>query len=233
MFERVRPAAPDEATVARIREATRARLRSASDEPWPAVRRLRGGWRRAGWRRPAIAAAVVGFATAAVAVLASGGAPSAHLETVTTSAWTVRANADGTVTLTLKDDANLPKLQQTLRADGINAVVRKIDLVWRNYLGRWMLAPVCDDEITNLAPLAVQQAVVQPLGARWVRTGDGVEINGYTTTYTIHPASMPRGSLLYISATGRTTGMIGGGPFVLSDGTLPVCVPWRIAEHQA
>ena len=89
------------------------------------------------WRRPLL---VGGLSTAAAAagavaalVLASGPgtvpgqqATAGRSRTVVTAAWTVREDAGGAVRIYLREYANPAGLQQALRADGVNAIVRSI-----------------------------------------------------------------------------------------------------------
>jgi hypothetical protein len=58
-------------------------------------------------------------------------ATAGHTRTVVTTAWTVREDASGTVTIYLQQYADPAGLQQTLRADRINAIVRQIPAVLR------------------------------------------------------------------------------------------------------
>ena len=91
---------------------------------------------RARRRIPALAGALTAAAaaTAAAALVLTSGpgavpgqqATAGHIRTVVTAAWTVREDADGTVTVYLRQYANPAGLQQTLQADGINAIVRPL-----------------------------------------------------------------------------------------------------------
>jgi hypothetical protein len=191
------------------------------------------GSRRASqrWRRPALAggmAAAAAATAAAALVLASGPgeAPGQHgtagdTRTVVTAAWTVREDADGTVTIYLRQYANPAALQQTLQADGINAIVRPIPSASRT-LGKGTITyPACNYAATDVAPQAVQQAVVtfagQDLPARFI----------------IHPDAMPQGSALFLafmagvprSPKNGNTGVMALPPVVLKNDRVPACVP--------
>jgi hypothetical protein len=178
-------------------------------------------------------AALVGGLTAAAAataaaalVLTSGPAAvpgqhmaAGHTRTVVTTAWTVREDADGTVTIYLRQYANPAGLQQTLRADGVNAIVRPIP--WRLHttnFGRANAVPACLYAATDRAPLAVQQAVL---------TIRGLTLPAF---FIIHPDAMPPGSALFLAfmanaplPTGNT-GNFPMKPWVLNNDTVPACV---------
>jgi hypothetical protein len=193
-------------------------------------------------KRPAIAicAAAAAAATAAAGVALTSGpaAVQAHqgtagnARTVVTAAWTVR-EAGGTVTIYLRQYANPARLQQTLRADGINAIVRRVPVGMRTVTVPVRVpgsekAPLripgatCRYAATNDAPPAVQRAAVtfggQDLPARFI----------------IHPHAMPPGSALLLPfLTGlRASAASGHGrikpqrPVVLNNDTVPACVPF-------
>ncbi len=194
--------------------------------------------------RPAVAvcAGAGAAVTAAAAGLALTSGPAgtlaqrgtdAHVRTVVTTAWTVREDAHGTVTIYLRQYANPAGLQQTLREDGVNAIVRRVP-----YGMRTVTVPVslpgsrkgplrvpgaaCRYATTNNAPSNVQQAVVtfagQDLPARFI----------------IHPGAMPPGSALLLPfLTGVPASAINGStrvkpqlPVVLNNDTVPACVPF-------
>jgi hypothetical protein len=188
------------------------------------------------------AAAAVTAAVAAALVLASGpGAvrgqhgTAGHTRTVVTAAWTVREAADGTVTIYLRQYANPDGMQRTLRADGINAIVRPTPIVWRTFGPRSGLLPAtwrklsppfrlpfpaCVYRATNRAPLAVQRAVVTFVG------------RGLPALFVIHPHAMPPGSALFLTfwaglpsnAKNDNTGVFALKPVVLNSDTVPACV---------
>jgi hypothetical protein len=197
----------------------------------------RGRAVRARRRIPALAGALTAAAAAGAAaalVLAGGpaGVPGQHAtagrtRTVVTAAWTVREDADGTVTIYLRQYANPAALQQTLQADGINAIVFPIPA-----------APACTYAVTtwlrtepygtlgvglpaNAAPQAVQLAVVTFAG------------QDLPASFIIHPDAMPPGSALFLPfMTGMppalkndNTGIVALSPVVLNNDTVPACVP--------
>lgn len=196
---------------------------------------------RARRRMPALAgglSTVVAGSAAAALVLTSGPATvpvqhasAGHTRTIVTAAWTVREDASGTVTIYLRQYANPAGLQQTLRADGINAIVRPIRSVLRTIPSPpWLPSrkgvlrlsrPACVYGPANNAPLAVQHAVVTV-----PRRFD------LPIAYIIHPGAMPRGSALLLTfltgvhATFKNddTGVIAMPPVVLNNDTLPACV---------
>jgi hypothetical protein len=163
-------------------------------------------------------------ATAAAAlVVASGPAAvpgqhetAGHARTVVTAAWTVREDADGTVTIYLRQYYDPAGLQQTLRADGINAIVRSVPQTTRKVGNTIYINPTCTYATTNDAPQAVQKAV-------W-----GLSLSG---PFVIHPSAMPHGSALFLMFTNYGSlkivpGMMAvDGPVVLNNDTVPACVP--------
>jgi hypothetical protein len=202
-------------------------------------------------RIPALAGGLTAGAAATVAaalVLTSGPAavPAQHpatgqTRTVVTAAWTVREDADGTVTITVRQYANPAGLQQTLRADGINAIVRRVP--WQTGPGRkpGPRAPlrnltICSYATANDAPPAVQRAVVTIV--QHERPGPRGEVTR-TATFIIHPHAMPLGSTLFLPfstnklpfSTSKQTTPINGphvkpfNPVVLNNDTVPACVP--------
>jgi hypothetical protein len=178
------------------------------------VARTRSGWARGRWRLPVLAGGLTAAAAATAAaalVLTSGpavpGHPTArHARMVVTAAWTVREGASGTVTVYLRQYANPAALQQTLQADGINAIVRRT-------------VPGCMYAVTDRVPQSVAHAVL---------TIRGVTLPAF---FIIHPAAMPPGSALFLAfqTAGNyappPTGNLPLKPWVLSNGTVPACVP--------
>jgi hypothetical protein len=198
----------------------------------------RGRTVRARRRIPALVGALTAAAaaTAAAALVLTGGpaavpgqhATAGHARTVATAAWTVREDADGTVTIYLRQYADPAALQRTLRADGINAIVFPIPT-----------APACTYAVTtwlrtepygtlgiglpaNAAPRAVQLAVVTLAG------------QDLPASFIIHPDAMPQGSALFLPfKTGMppsalrndNTGIVALSPVVLNNDTVPACVP--------
>ena len=222
-------------------------MHMAARDRFVAGTRSRRGRHR--WRLPVLAGGLTAAAaaTAAIALVLSSGPGAApgqqptagHAGTVITAAWTVRQSADGTVTIYLRQYANPGALQQTLRADGINAIVRPIPVTFQTIpLPRlapglakqpspWpakrplrVPRPVCMYASTNNAPAAVQQAVVT-IGRR-----------ALPARFIIDPAAMPQGSALllaFMSGAPRSfkndnTGVMALIPVVLNNDTLPACV---------
>jgi hypothetical protein len=195
---------------------------------------------QARWRLPLLAGGLTAAAaatTAAALVLTSGpaavsgqGGTPGHARTVVTAAWTVSQAADGTVSIYLRQYANPAGLQQTLRADGINAIVRPIPTAVQT-IGpvrlnsrkpglavRW---PTCGYMPTDQADRAVQRRAVTII---W-RTGPAA--------YIIHPGAMPQGSALFLAFMAGmpttwkndNTGIMAMVPVVLTNDTVPACVP--------
>jgi hypothetical protein len=183
------------------------------------------------WRLPVLAGGLTAAAaaTAAAALVLTSGpgvvpgqhGTAGHTRTVVTAAWTVREDADGTVTIDLRQYANPAGLQQTLRADGINAIVRPVPSMSRTIGKSTLTYPACHYAATNTAPPAVQQAVVTFVG------------QNLPAGYIIHPDAMPRGSALFLaflagmprSPKNGNTGVLALLPAVLNNDTVPVCVP--------
>jgi hypothetical protein len=184
------------------------------------------------WRLPVLAGGLTAAAaaTAAALVLTSGpgAVPGQHgrsgnIASVVTTAWTVREDASGTVTIDLRQYADPAALQQTLRADGINAIVRPIPTVLRTVGNKTTPAPTCNYPIPdNAAPRAVQRAV-------WTISGQDLPVS-----FIIHPDAMPRGSALFLAfmagampqvPENGNTGIVALKPVVLNNDTVPACVP--------
>jgi hypothetical protein len=194
---------------------------------------------RARRRIPALVGGLTAGATAVAAglVLTSGpgAVPAAQgmvrqARTVVTAAWTVREDANGTVTIYLRQYANPARLQQTLRADGVNAIVRRVPVsrVSVGLPGRppdprkqplRIPRPTCVYAATNDAPASVQRAVVT--------------FAGPPTRIIIHQDAMPPGSALLlpfmagmpVSPKNGNTGTLAWPPVVLNNDTVPACVP--------
>ena len=183
------------------------------------------------WRGPVLAGGltVTAAASAAAALVLSSGPTAApgqrgtagHAGTVVTAAWTVREDADGTVTIDLREYANPGALQQTLQADGINAIVRQIPTESLRYGDLTVSWPTCNYFPANTAPDAVQRAVVT------------ITRQLLPVLFVIRPAAMPPGSALFLqflagmSATPKNdnTGVIAIKPLVLTDAAVSACVP--------
>jgi hypothetical protein len=184
------------------------------------------------WRPPVLAGGltVAAAALAAVALVLTSGpvaVPSQngtarHSASVVTTAWTVREDADGTVTIYLRQYTDPAGLQQTLRADGINAIVRPIPSVLRTVGNKTTPSPTCTYLIPDdAAPRAVQQAV-------WTISGTDLPVS-----FLIHANAMPQGSALFLAflagAMPQTpengnTGIVALKPVVLTNDTVPACV---------
>jgi hypothetical protein len=187
------------------------------------------------WRLPVLAggltAAVAATGAAALVLAGPGAVPGqhetgGHTRTVVTAAWTVREDADGAVTIYLRQYTDPAGLQQTLQADGINAVVHPgLYVPWPLIVGGIPLPPlqlgypVCYYAAADLAPQAVQRAVVtfihRDLPARFI----------------IHPDAMPQGSALFLDfLAGRprgpkngNTGVLAWPPVMLNNDAVPTC----------
>jgi len=204
----------------------------------------------------AICAGAVAAAIAAVGlVLTLTGSPAAvptagHARTVVTAAWTVREDSEGTVTITMRQYANPAGLQRTLRADGVNAIVRATPPQPQPATkpGRLPGFPKpftgCSYATSNNASPKVQRAVVT------IVQQDGRELGGATmrvATFIIHPHAMPPGSALFLPyGTNMLPTTMNGSrgpakpapnapafphvkpfdPVVLKNATVPACVPF-------
>jgi hypothetical protein len=223
----LRPAPPP-AELAEMRMAARERFVAetctgthAGTAPKPAHPR---------WRRPALAGGLVAAAAASAAaglVLTNSlwsapgqGQPAGHARTVVTTAWTVREDADGTVAIYLQQYANPAGLQQTLQADGINAIVLPTPYTLQPGPRKPIAVPTCNYvTINDREPLAVQSAVLT------------VGRQALPALFIIHPAAIPTGSALFLTFmvnppdVNGSTGNIAVKPVVLDDDTAPACVP--------
>jgi hypothetical protein len=195
----------------------------------------------------AICAGAVAAAIAAVGlVLTLTGSPAAvptagHARTVVTAAWTVREDSDGTVTITLRQYANPAGLQRTLRADGVNAIVRAMPSQMVTPKLPLVKVTSCSYATTNDAPPRVQRAVVTIVQQdRQEPGGWGMRI----ATFIIHPHAMPPGSALFLPYAINTLATTIKGsrdpakpapvylhvkpfyPVVLNNDTVPACVPF-------
>ncbi len=183
---------------------------------------------RARRRVPALAGALTAAAaaTAAAALVLTSGtgagpgqqATAGHTRTVVTAAWTVREDASGTVTVYLRQYANPAGLQQALRADGVNAIIRPVPYALHTDGEAY---PACTLELTNRAPLAVQNAALTFI-RHYLRMAH----------FIIHPDAMPRGSALFLpfmanvpDQSRSNPGNVAMRPSVLNNDTVPACVP--------
>jgi hypothetical protein len=217
--------------------------------PRPAL--VLGSGQRALRRRAVWVAGVAMLAAAAVLVLTSGPGivvaqqgTAGHARTVVTAAWTVREDADGTVTITLRQYANPAELQRTLRADGVNAIVRRMPSLTfpgrkpgpRNPLRTFT---GCYFATTNDAPPRVQRHVVTIFQQVRREAGGGVM---RIAIFIIRPHAMPPGSALFLPYGTLPTTINGSRdpakpapvyphvkpfyPVVLNNDTVPACVPF-------
>ena len=209
MVAALRPDAPDEAELNRMRAAVRHRVTTA--------RRPRHTKR---WLATGLTAAVAGAATAAL-VLTSGGTPApVHLGTVVTAAWTVKENSDGTVTVEVRQLVHPARLQQVLREDGIDAFVKQVPMVYKKVGKTTYADPAClyPYAAANDAPRSVQHEVVSP---------------DFPDGWIIHPAAMPPGSVLFLSGalsrpSSRIALIYASTPQVLTNDKLPSCKPFHL-----
>jgi hypothetical protein len=202
-------------------------MRSAARERFVAGTRSRRARHR--WGLPVLAGGLTAaVAATGAAALALTGGPVAvprqhvtgHIQSVVTAAWSVREDAGGTVTVYLRQYAEPAALQQTLQADGINAIVRAIPVTYPTITPPFT-RPVCMYALTNMAPVAVQRAVLTFRGL------------GLPVVFIIHPAAMPRGSALFLkfiaglpaSFKNDYAGVVGLKPIVLNNDTVPACMP--------
>src|SRR5579863_6950288 len=152
----------DEELAAAVRESVRgARMNIPAEQIVHRSRAIRA--RR---RVPALAGALTAAAATAAAALVLTSGPGAvpgqqatagHTRTVVTAAWTVREDAGGTVTVYLRQYANPAGLQQTLRADGVNAIIRPVTYALQTDGEAY---PTCMFDFANRASPAVQRAVL-------------------------------------------------------------------------
>jgi hypothetical protein len=220
----MRPALPQaelEAMRMTARERFLAGTRARRARRWWPLPVLAGG----------LAAAAAATGAAALVLTGPGAVPGqhdrgGHPRTVVTAAWTVREDADGTVTIYLRQYTDPAGLQHTLHADGINAIVHPgLYIPWPLIVRGIRLPPlqlghpVCYYPATDLAPQAVQRAVVtfihEDLPARFI----------------IHPDAMPQGSALFLDfraggplgPRNGNTGVSAWRPAVLNNDTVPTC----------
>jgi hypothetical protein len=140
----------------------------------------------------------------------------------------------------LRQYADPAALQRTLRADGINAIVRPIPYAFRGiapiatgglpgsrsskgggFKSLRVAFPTCIYSATDNAPMAVQRAVVT------------IVKQDIPVFFIIHPHAMPPGSALFLSFMANVPAKTGGTtnwamkPWVLNNDTVPACVPVR------
>ena len=153
--------------------------------------------------------AAIGIAVALV--LPGGQARPGHVHL---TAWSVEANSDGTVTVTIRQMLGNPVgLQQALAKDGVAAVVRYIPYKTstRRHHGHTDFAtyPACEyqgglpEEPDSVTAKAISGAATTPPHLAFV----------------IHPSAMPKGSVVYIETGFAWTATL------LTSSRLPRCVP--------
>ena len=192
-----------------------------------------------------LAAAATAAAIAVPTVLSHSGGSGTR---VTNAAWTVDLKQDGTVVLTVQQAfGNLNGLQQTLRADGVPAIVELVPWKLTSAHGGIQAAQACGYGgyiARNSEPKQVQSAAVSmSLPAIGSYAGTGHAAAGKTSAaapgqlrWIIHPGVMPRGSVLFFVASPAANkdgvGSVITGPFVVRDDQTPVCVPGDSAAFQ-
>jgi hypothetical protein len=215
--------------------------------PRPAL--VLGSGQRARARIPALLGGLTAAAAAtaaAVLVLTSGPGvvPTAgHARTVVTTAWTVREDSDGTVTITMRQYSNPAGLQRTLRADGVNAIVRAMPSQTVTPKLPSLKVTSCYYATTNDASPEVQRHVVTIVTQVRQEPGGGTM---RVATFIIHPHAMPHGSALFLPYGTNTLAATMKGsrdpgkpvpvypyphvkafdPVVLNNDTVPACVPF-------
>jgi hypothetical protein len=202
-------------------------MRAAARDRFVAGTRSRRARQR--WRLPVLAGGLTAAAAATAAaalvltsntgVVAGQHGTAAHTRSVVTAAWTVREDADGTVDIYLQEYADPTGLQETLQADGINAIVRAIPWVPLRIGNQTEPFPTCNYVLNDMAPLEVQRAVTTILAPT------------LPVRFIIHPDAMPQGSALFLAFMADVPQNFGGmgfltlKPKVLNNDTVPVCEP--------
>jgi hypothetical protein len=137
-----------------------------------------------------VAAAGAGAALAVTALAAPGhpasqpGSPVRHPHTARLAAWTVAKQADGDVTVTVRQLSDPSGLQSTLRADGVPASVT------------WIASPD-----PSCRPYPMTQALLTSVYPGQKTAGAG------TTVLTINPSALPSGAGVQLGAAfGQQTG---------------------------
>jgi hypothetical protein len=213
----------DEELAAAVKESVRGAHMNISAEQ--IVHRSRAI--RARRRIPALAGVLTAAAaaTAAAALVLSGGSPGAvpgqratagHIRTVVTAAWTVREEAGGTVTVYLRQYANPARLQRTLEADGVNAIIRSVPYTVQP---DGSAHPTCLYYVTDRALPAVEHAVVTL-----------VRQDLMAALFIIHPDAMPPGSALFLQFMANVPDQNKASnlpmrPMVVNNDTVPACAP--------
>jgi len=237
----LRPApTPDEAD--KLRRAARTRLAVACSEP-----------RRRPWRRPVIlaaaATALAGVALTAVMITEGRATPPRTAVRIVTAAWTVRANPDLTVTVTISQLRDPAGLQRALQKEGVPAIVRYTPMVTEKVGGHEVTGPACyyNWPRSALMPPATQQAVI--VSESELRTGPQAQASPISGTpaettpvfvVTISPAAIPAGAVVFLQASMTGPSPATAAPMpnafglsLLASGHLPQCVPFSERHGQA
>jgi hypothetical protein len=160
-------------------------------------------------------------AVAVAAIVLPATLPGGATSTFVTAAWAVQRNPDGTVKITFKNYGDPAGLQRALAKAGVRArVVSPPEVVRKLRNGGTGYYPSCNYFVTGSfrETPEIQRAVVTP------ERGPG-------TSFVIHPAAMPAGSVLFIVDTVMhsqgSTIISGTSPFVLKSDRLPPCTPFE------
>jgi hypothetical protein len=251
---------------ARLIEATRQPVRRRSRQMGGARRRERlavaHGTPRRHLRPVAVAAGSAVLAGAALAAAVVAGGPSAPSRSVgqyrpgqiVTAAWTIQVNQDRTVTITVRQLRDPEGLQQTLRREGIPAIVRYIPMVTEKVGGQLVSGPACGYTPPRPAfPSAISRAVIvsgpggsstaslarptpsssallrptpsaSPMPTAHMPTGSTPLI-----VLTIRPQAMPEGAAVLLDdSIAKSGAAVGGfGVSLLASDHLPPCVPFH------
>jgi hypothetical protein len=137
-------------------------------------------------------AVTAGMALAVTALASSGhpasqpGRPASHPRTARLAAWTVAKQANGDITITIRELSDPSGLQRTLRADGVPA----------NVSSSTQFDPSCQ-------PYPMTQALFTSIYHAQKGAGSG------NTVLVIHPAALPSGAGVQIGAS--VDGRVGDG----------------------
>jgi hypothetical protein len=159
-------------------------------------------------------------------------------------AWAVDRSQDGTVQVTIQQAfGNLAGLQQTLRADGVPAIVKVVPWKITEVNGGTRAVQSCGYASLPAESEAVQHAVITNPVVTGVKAYAGPKDSVRkvkatlpdVSVWTINPAAMPRGSIVFIEASPTVSSTIGGSisnPVVLRSSQLPSCVPGQEVASQ-
>jgi hypothetical protein len=146
----------------------------------------RGRTVRARRRIPALSAALAVMAAAALGAttLASSGTHGGHQPGAQLTAWTVTKQADGDISVTIRQWIDPAGLQRQLRADGLPVEVTP------------PANPSC-------RPREASKSLLEAIVSVAVHPGSGpgfVSVNGEPVIFVIHPSAIPSGAGLALSA---------------------------------